>query len=610
MSVQKLVDRVVETDVLVVGGSGAGAKAAVAAARGGAKVTLAVKGQVGKSGNAIMAGASIAMDGASAYHDYDIKEADPDFDKDMLFEEVVKQSFYLSDQNVVEQFVEDSPARVYEIVEWGKRAGQRFDFFPPSGWMTSGRAIGLACRQGVRETEGIDVLEDVMIVDVLLNDGRVVGALGVDIYSGDLIAFKSKAVVLATGGYQPFSFKCTVSDMTGDGMAIAYRAGAKLADMEYLLYIPGVALSPMNHRGSIFPFLWYLLGVTPAFKNSDGVPITDHIPPEVQSIAEGTELVKLIYLYYWGKEVANGKGSPNGGIYYDHSEVTPEVFKAGFEKFKDIVGIYYRENFYQGDDFSDYFQMAQEGQLWEVGMSNEYSMGGIVVDEKMATGVPGLFAGGEVTSGVFGAMRVADGLTEMVVQGYRAGQSAAEFAKEAGAAEIDIPYLEQIVEKVLSPFNRDKGISAIKVHDNIEKTADKGFNFVRDEAGLQATANELERIRQEEISQMVCKSKGRAYNYEWIEALQMENLLTCTQAGVGAALMRKESRGTHIREDYPQVDQDNWLLKIEAKDEDGKMAFSTRKPVVTKMELPTGKFNDIPEYIVSIETKMKNIQID
>jgi succinate dehydrogenase / fumarate reductase flavoprotein subunit len=604
------VDRVVETDVLAVGGSGAGSTAAVAAARGGARVILVSKGALGRSGNSILAGASLAMDGESAAA-YGEKGADKSFTKDVSFTEIVKQSYYLADQNLVQHFVDYAPERVHEIVEWGKQVGQPFVFFPPSGWVTSGRCIGSALRYGVKQTAGIEVIEDVMVTDILTKDGRVAGALGVDVYTGELIAFRARSVVLGTGGYQPFSFKCTVSDMTGDGMAMAYRAGATLADMEFLLFIPGVVLAPYKHKGNILPFLWLTVGFAfPDVKNGIGESIVAKMPPEMLSMARGSEWCKLIYMYYWGKDIAEGKGTANGGVLLDFSKLPKQEIWDAANRTWPLFKTWYGEEWrYLGEDFSDFKEMLEKDIPLEVGLSNEYSNGGIMVDSGMATGVPGLFAGGEVATGVFGAMRVADALVEMLVEGYKAGESAADYVRHAPGAELDADQIDSIKARLTRPFAGGAGISPSRLHAAIEKTADAGFGVWRDEAGLTAALKELERIRQEEVPAMRVKNASRAYNYDWIEAIQVDNLLTCTEAGIRAAIMRKESRGTHIRRDYPVVDHDNWLVRILARNEGGRMVLATRKPVVTRLALPAGKHPDVMAYALDCESKFKNAEL-
>jgi succinate dehydrogenase / fumarate reductase flavoprotein subunit len=597
-----MVDRVVETDVLVVGGGGAGSSAAVAARRAQSKVTLVAKGGLGRSGNTIMASAALGLDGESAYR-LGEKKADRAFTKDVLFKMIVKAGFYLSEQDLVQQFVEAAGERVKELLEVGRRAKQRFMFLPPGSWFTSGKAIGLACRQCLRDTGGIDVIEDVMICELLIREGKVTGALGIDVYTGQLIAFRAKAVVLCTGGYQPFSFKCTSRGTTGDGMAMAYRAGAKLADMEFLQFMPGVLLSPRAHRGSIFPFVWYEAGfAVPEMVNNAGEKIIENIPSELKTLAQGGEWAKLICTYYWGKEIASGKGTPRGGIYLDFSNLPKIKYLRAALKARVILRLWYGKKWwYQGEDMSDLHKMAKEGIPWEVGLSSQYSLGGVVVDTQMSTGVPGLFAGGEVTSGVFGANRVARALTEMLVQGYQAGLAAAKYSRQVEEIEIEADQLATVKERILRPFKGKKGSSPSKIRAAIEASADAGFGFVRDKASLKATLQKIEAIRNEDLMQMSVGSQSRAYNYEWIEAIQLENLITCIEAGVRAALMRQESRGYHLRTDCPEVDHVNFLERIVVKNDNGKLCLTSRKPISSILPFPRGKHMNIMNYVIEFE---------
>jgi len=605
-AIASMVDRVIETDVLVVGGGGGGSSAAVAARRADTEVTLVTKGQLGKSGNTIMASAALGMDGESAYR-LGEKKADRTFTKDVLFEKIVRSGFYLSEQDLVQQYVEEAEPCVWDFIQLGRRAKQRFMFLPPGSWFTSGKAIGLTCRQAVHETPGIQVIEDVVICDLLTCGERVVGSLGVDVYTGELIAFNARAVVLCTGGYQPFSFKCTHSGTTGDGMAVAYRAGAKLADMEFLLFLPGVLLSPQFHRGSIFPFIWYVAGLArPDVLNSNGEKITDHLSPELLEMAEGSEWVKLIYTYYWGKEIVAGRGTQNGGVYFSFSNLPKWRYIRGALKALVMLKQWYRKNWwYQGEDMADLNRMALRGVPWEVGLSSEYTMGGIIVDTEMWTGVPGLFAGGEVTSGVFGAGRAARALTEMLVQGHRAGVSAASYARQVDTSAIEADQLAEIKERILRPFIQNGGPSPSKVNRVIEEVADAGLGFVREESSLRSSLKNFETIRHEDIPAMSLSSHSRAYNLEWIQAIQAENLATCVEIGLRAALMRKESRGYHIRTDHPEVDHDTWLERIVAKNAGGRMSLTTRKPLSTTLPFPGGKRENIMTYAIECEREMK-----
>ncbi|QGU94529.1 FAD-binding protein [Clostridium bovifaecis] len=604
MEFTRKVSKIIETDVLTVGGSGASVTAAIAAHRSGVSVTLVSKGKVGHSGNAIMAGGGFSIDGESAYSLCGMENADRKFTKEVLFESIVKESYYISDQNMVEQYVEESPEIVKEVLQWGKEAGQKFIFAPPYNWISAGLSWGKALRQGLKENPGIKVMEDVMIVELLKNEGQINGAIGIDIYTGEIILFKTKAVVLGTGGFQPCTLKNTVTDMTGDGIGMAYRAGARVADMEFLLAF-ATALYPNEMKGSIYPFVmeFNMRDVKYDVRDSNGELID--IPQEIINLSRGKKLSKLVSMYYWGKAIEEGKGTQNGGVYLDYQDNDKDKLKKSLESFYERFSAWHKYGYYKGEDMSKVTQRMLKDGLIEVGLGFEYSMGGILVDEKMRSDLPGLFAAGEVTSGVFGANRVGDGLTEMLCQGYRAGLSASEFAKSSRDLDIDKVQMNTLLEKITKPFNRADGVSSINVHRNIEKACDEGFGVIRNEEGLLKTLKELQRIKSEEMPNICFKNKSFSYNYEWIDYLQVENLLICAEAGVRAALMRKESRGCHIRSDYPELDHDNYLFRIIAKDKDGEMEFDTKKPVVTKAPLPKGKKENVIEYFLDKNLEYK-----
>lgn len=245
----------VSCDVLCIGGSGAAASAAFMAAQKGMSVALVSKGKAGRSGNAMMVGGGFGVDGYSARHILGEAQADERYTPQALFEKVVKASFFLSDQALAEQFVTEAPLMTKQFLEWSRAAGQNFPFVKSGLYAVSGSSVGKTIQQGIKSAVGCKVYDDVMVLELLTDCGRVAGALGLDIYTGDYIVFEAKCVVLATGGFQPHTLKNTISEMSGDGMAMALRAGARLADMEFLLYIP-TAVQPPYLRGSILPYLF------------------------------------------------------------------------------------------------------------------------------------------------------------------------------------------------------------------------------------------------------------------------------------------------------------------------------------------------------------------
>jgi succinate dehydrogenase / fumarate reductase flavoprotein subunit len=604
--------RFLHTDVVVAGGSGAGVTAALAAFRAGAKVILVSKGKVGRSGNAVMAGGSMSIDGYSAKKVLGL-EADESITPDGWFDSIVKEGFYLSDQPIVEQFTSDGPAIVKEYVEWAQRARVPFKQLKDGKWVSSGRNFALALKEGMREAPGVEILEDTMVLDVLMRDGRPTGLLALDIYRGELFFVLAKAVVLGTGGYQPFSLKNSVTDMTGDGVGIGFRAGADTADMEFLLSFP-TAVAPPCLRGSILPYVLIVYcglkgGVWPQFRDAHGELIA--VPEEIMektAFYKGFKLIKLVCTYYWGEAIFRGRGTKNGGIFLDYSRYTREQREEAVKGYFSVQGEYYAANHYKGDDITQVMDNLRDGKGIETGLGFEYSSGGLLIDEHMRTTVPGLFAGGETGSGTFGAMRVGDGLVEMLVQGYKAGESAAAFARDGEHTAPDSESDRCCAEKAWAPLRRKTGISPVLVQTRIEKACDAGFGFRRTEAGLIAALQQLRRIKTEDMPHMAA-SGSPLYNLEWLTALQMENLMICVEHGVLAALERKESRGNHIRDDYPQVDHDTWTVRqIFTPTSNGSATMRHEIPRVTKVPLPSGKDENVMRFFLRPDLDYKRYQ--
>lgn len=598
------IDRVYSTDVLAVGGGGAGITAAVAAAEQGAKVALVSKGKIGNSGNTIMIGGSFAMDGESAVKVYGIKDADPSYTKDHVFESIVRDGFFLSDQNLVEQFVDESPEIVHRVCRWGEKAGQTFLFGKPATWVMTGRAMGRALLYGLRQAKGVETFEDIMLTDLLEEGGRVCGALGFDVYTGEPVRFNASAVVLGTGGFQPFSLKNTNSDMTGDGVAMAFRAGAKVADMEFLLFLL-TALEPREIRGSILPIMFMMapeLEYTPVDVHGREIVV----PEELKKIEKTSELCKLIHLYYYGRAVARGDGTANGGIYFDFSRNSPDRIGAAFDEIIEEFSALYRKGFYHGDSLEEYRDLCIANKRMEVGLGNEYSVGGILINERMETTVPGLYAAGECTSGTFGANRVADAVVEMIVQGTRAGRSASGFARNNAAGAGDAA-AKGAMEKLEGIFENRGGISAAEANRKIEEISDRGLGFFRTEAGLSEALAAYDSL-EKDLDTITLKNTSRAYNFERIQALQAKNRLLCSKLAARMALERKESRGLHLRSDYPEVDNADYLVRTIAGGGDGGTLLEKRPPVVTRMPLPAGSRSDFIRFMLENDLGMENVQ--
>lgn len=591
------VDTIVNCDVLVVGGSGAAVMSAVSAARKGMDVCLASKGKVGKSGNMIMIGGGFGIDGKSAYDICGEMKANQNYTAEMLFETIVKSSFYLADQSIVKQYTEKGPYGVKECLDWARSAKQEFIFIPPASlWNTSGRAFGRAIEQGLRENPHVRVHEDTVVVDLLKNGDVVCGALAVEMYTGAVVEFRAKSVVIATGGFQPFSLKNTISDMTGDGIAMAVRAGASAVDMEFLLFIP-TALEPHYIKGSILPYLMTIpnyFPLPPRVTDLDGEPLD--IAEAYKKIPPANKMNKILYAYFWGKGAWEKRHKYPPSFYFDYNHYTNEELREGFDKMIAGVARWNAKGHYNGVDLNDmYAFLIKNNKRYMVSLGNEYSMGGIVVDNRLSAGVKGLYAAGEVTGGLFGAFRAADGLTEMLAHGLEAGENAAVYAQNAEIHEAD--NREALLEKLFAPLKREEGQSPLNVMHQIEVICDEGFNFFRDGEGLERAEKLMSALR-DELENMKA-SPARAYNNEWISAALADNLSLCALMGIRAASMRTESRGTHMRTDYLATDHKNQLSNIVFKLKGEALVWERKVPKAIYLKLPEQDAPTIPDYILS-----------
>jgi len=596
--------KVLNTDVLVIGGGGAGVTAAIAAKRLGKDVLILSKGQVGNSGNTIMVGGSFAMDGESAYHKYGIKEADPDYTKEMVYESIVTDGFFLGDQPAIRQFVEESPEIVYEVTQWAERAGCAFNFCSPATWRFSGSMIGRALRQGLKETP-VDKLEDCVAVELLKDGDKISGAVAYNVYNGEFVQINAKAVVMATGGYQPFSLKNTNSDMTGDGVAMAYRAGASISDMEFMLFLLTV-LEPQEVKGSIFP-MKVVLNPLFSYRALDGDG--NEIKPNeyLKSIETKSELCKLMHIIYYGRAISEGKGSSLGGVTFEFLNTDEELDHAFDYLIKASKEVFMTPGYYNSVDLKKMRQFLKDhDNKLQVGLGNEYTVGGILIDDKMNTNVPGLFAAGECSNGVFGANRVADALVEMLVQGNRAGITASEYIANASVNyENNAQQAQKVMQDILSRFENKGGISAAEAEKELERISDEGLGFYRCEEGLDKAIKEYAELSKK-LENITIQNKTMDYNYEILQSIQLKNRLTCSQVAAEMAKWRKESRGLHMRFDYPQIDNENFLIKSIATLKDGKMEITHRAPVVVDVALPQPEKKDFVDFILEQDMGLQN----
>jgi len=584
-------------DVLCIGGSGAAVSAAHMASAAGKSVILMSKGKAGRSGNAIMVGGGFGIDGYSSRHVLGELEADETYTPDRLMERIVKYSFYLSDQRLARQFVTDAAPMVKVFLQWAKAAGQTMLFSPKGGlYAVSGNCIGRTIAQGIKEIPGLMTFSDVMAVDLVKDGDRVAGVIGLDLYTGEYIHVEAGATILATGGYQPYTLKNTISETTGDGMGMALRAGAKVADMEFLLYIP-TAVEPEFLRGSIIPYLFTIPIFMPlSFRVVDGSGGELPLRPPFDKVPGSNKAMKLIYSSFWS--LGTDADVMRGGLYYDYSHHTDEEIVRAFDHFLAHYGHWHPKGKYNGYDMVALRDELLRTKRLQFALGNEYSNGGVVVDETMSSEVPGLYAAGETASGVFGAFRAGDGLAEMLAHGYRAGISAAEYVERAGMPGSTDLAARQVVNEVEAVLKRQGSCRSETLLREINRCADKGFGVIRNEAGLERAALALDGIARE-LDRVGIPDQDRRYNLDLCHYLEARNLLLCVTAGVMAARERRESRGTHVRSDYSAVDQ-AFLCRICLQLDGGRLVTSRIRPDLSELPPPGRNYSDIHAYLAEI----------
>jgi succinate dehydrogenase/fumarate reductase flavoprotein subunit len=563
-----------ETDVLVVGGGGAGFRSAIGAREKGARALLLSKGPLARCGATPMAGADFTLDGQSL-RDLGFY-GEPIDSKELFFSDIVNQGFYLNNQKLLEQYVQNAPERLKELIDWGIRINRSEE----RAIFTSGIGIADALLKKTRDL-GVDILEDTMLIDLMIQEGKVTGALGLDIKSGEFINFKTKAVVIATGGWHKAFWPNTgMRDLSGDGIAMAHRAGADIGNMEFITFCCNVLYSPPYCRGSIATYIMSLR-CAGELTNGTGETFLDKYDPYVVHAGTTMEWNKCFVSFATMKEVREGKGSPNGGVYYGRGNVS-------WEEFEQAVRMSFPDWKYKAIDLSQIAGMIKDKEPVEVGAAVEYFDGGILVNEYFETSIEGLYAAGECTLGPFGANRVCAAITEMLVHGAAAGQNAGDYAKNAKVPQLDGGTLKAHREEALLPLVRKKGVKPAQVRRRVQEMAHKSLSPIRNQAELTAFIAFLERIKKDELPNIFTSSDSPNYNKEWIDALELKNMVHLLEAAARSALFRTESRGVHYREDYPQTDNDNWLQETIVKPKDGALEVSKRPAILTTLTPPKG----------------------
>ncbi|MDQ3068962.1 MAG: fumarate reductase/succinate dehydrogenase flavoprotein subunit [Acidobacteriota bacterium] len=552
-------------DVLVIGAGGAGMRAAIEAAAGGATVGLICKSLLGKAHTVMAEGGMAAALG----------NVDDRDNWKVHFSDTMRGGQYVNNWRMAELHAKEAPARVNELEKWGAV----FDRTPDGrilqrnfGGHRYPRLAHVGDRTGlelIRTLQdhvsylGVTVHMEFTVVTLLLDGGRCAGALTYDRERGRFHVFSAKAVVMATGGVgRAYSITSNSWEGTGDGHALAYRAGAELIDMEFVQFHPTGMVWPPSVKGILVTE--GVRGEGGVLKNSEGRRFMfDDIPdnyrdqtasdPEEgwrytqgdKSARRPPELLTRDHVARCiNREVKAGRGSPHGGVYLDIAWIKEKLSDGEAHIKRKLPSMYHQ--------FKELADLDITSTPMEVGPTTHYIMGGIRVDAdtQMST-VPALFAAGECASGINGANRLGgNSLSDLLVFGKRAGEHAAIYATQNSAARIDDGQVERAMTAALAPFERGGGgENPYAVQHDLQQTMQAKVGIVRLEDEMREAVGKIAEYR--ERASRAGVAGHREYHGGWHTALDLHNLLDVSEAIAKSALERKESRGGHFREDYP-----------------------------------------------------------
>ncbi len=554
-------------DVLVIGAGGSGLRAAIAAHEAGARTAIVCKSLLGKA-HTVMAEGGIAAAMGNRW---------PEDNWEVHFRDTMRGGKMLNNWRMAQLHAQEAPERVMELEDWGALFDRTEDGLISQrdfGGHKYARLAHVGDRTGLEMIRtlqqrvvqlGIDVFMEFTVTELLKDSpeggDRLSGAFGYWRETGRFVTFEAPSVILATGGIGK-SFKVTSNswEYTGDGHALAMRAGASLINMEFVQFHPTGMVWPPSVKGLLVTES--VRGDGGILKNSEGERFMfDYIPDFFK--AETADTVEEADRWYDDKannrrppellprdevarainsEIKAGRGTPHGGIYLDiASRRSPEFIR------KRLPSMYHQ--------FKELADVDITAEPMEIGPTCHYVMGGVEVDpDTELSGVTGLYAVGECSGGMHGSNRLGgNSLSDLLVFGKRAGEAAAAYASSLGTSR---PAVSELALKAaqadaLSPFENPDGNAEnpYTIQSDLQQTMNDLVGIIRIEAELEESLGEIEKLK--ERAQHLLVEGHRQYNPGWHLALDLRNMLIVSECIAKAALERQESRGGHTREDHP-----------------------------------------------------------
>ena len=571
---------IIDVDMLVIGSEGAGSRAAIEGAKAGLKTMIVTKGVFTKCGATLTADMDIDLPSKDAKDIFGLPGDDRDT-KEAFAADMFEEGKYMNNEEVVMAHCSNAAYYIKELSDWGMKImgltqspGHRY----PRGIVSTGRSMMAALK---RATQQYDIIfrEHSMVTNLLTSKNRVAGAVGIDMRTGEFLIFKAKAVLLATGGaMRVYPITTAPEELTGDGIFMAYQAGAKLVDMEFPMFLPACLYWPESMLGADFPYIFSTGGVAGWWLNKFGERFISKWDPVRMEIGTTRDIASIAQF----SEILAGRCGPHGGIWVSFKHLPDELISYSAE-----AGMPWWRNFVYGNFNLKEFNMDPREVSFEVGPASHYWNGGIKINAKGETSVEGLFAAGEVQGGTMGANRLSgNAVTECLVFGVLAGKNAADYIKSSSSTEINVDEADMYMEQAYNVFSKKGGLDIYEIRKKIQELAIKYIGPIRDEEGLNNCIDEVAKIKNDIMFNQSAKSNCRIYNREWITAIENKSLIQTLEIVAKASLMRKESRGAMYRKDYPETDNKDWLKNIFVTSKDNEVNLEAVDVKTKLVELP------------------------
>lgn len=536
--------KTISSDVLIIGSGGAGARAAIEVDNAGLKALIVSKGLSFRSGCTGM-----AEGGYNAV----FKAVDEEDTIDAHIYDTLKGGSYLNDSKLVDILVNESPKRLIDLENYGalfdrqesgkinQRAfgGQQYRRTCFQGDRT-GHEIITALKEEITKRD-IETLDEVMVTNLILSQDarppRVIGAVGLDLKNSDIIFLQTKSVIIATGGAgQLYPVTSNTVQKNGDGYALAWNVGANLIDMEEVQFHPTGMVAPESKKGVL---------VTEAVRGEGGILLNKNkerfmkkYSPEKMELSTRDVVARSIYT-----EIIEGRGTENGGVYLDISHLDADVIEEKLEtmvlQFKDV-------------------DVDITKEPMEVAPTAHHFMGGVKINEKCESSIANLYAAGEASGGVHGANRLGgNALADTQVFGKIAGENAAKAAKTVDFEEN--PEMFKAEEDRITGLIKDGSVKPQELKKRIKQLMWEKVSIIRNEKNLNEALKELMEM-EKSLNELKVEDK-KQYNTDLQTALEVINMIQIATLVVKSAILRRESRGAHFREDYPET-KDEWKKSI------------------------------------------------